>query len=402
MQVSSGAGRVLAERRVSLRRGNARVLLRIPTVSLAPGEHLLQVRLAGSPDHDPRTDLRLHHLVVAGTPGVVLVASPADWDARFLFRTLADVSALPVRGFVELGSEWRAMGTLLPVSDDAVRRAIRGADLLVLKGRAVARAADARGRALWLWPSGAGSAPERGDWYLTSASLTPLSPALAGVPLDSFPPTVMLTPVQPPQGGWVGLMAQVGRRGAPRPAMTGVDSGRRRTVTAAVDGLWRWAFRGGSSEQGYRALVASTVNWLLASPDSARGIAAPVRPVVQDGRPVGFSWVGPGAARPVGITWSRGEEVIADSLRFDGGGRATAWLPQGEWRYRLDDGAGGLVGVEPYSDEYLPRAPTLVSRAGSTTPATERRALRDWWWLFLLAVAALAAEWTWRRKHGLR
>jgi hypothetical protein len=35
--------------------------------------------------------------------------------------------------------------------------------------------------------------------------------------------------------------------------------------------LWRWAFRGGSSEQAYRALFAGTVDWLLSGQDTVVG-----------------------------------------------------------------------------------------------------------------------------------
>lgn len=395
-------GRVLVRRRLRTAGEVTRATLQAPSAGLPAGEHLLTVRLADAGDQEPRNDERWHHLVIAATPGVVLVASPADWDARFLFRTLSEVSALPVRGYVQLGTGWRSMETLLPVADDAVRRAVRGADLLVLKGREVERAGEARARALWLWPSGAGQAAEQGDWYLGPTAVSPLTPAFAALPVDSFPPAVQLTPVQPPQGGWVALMAQSGRRGAPRPAMTGVETGRRRTVTTAADGLWRWAFRGGSSEQGYRALVATTVSWLLGSPDSVRGAAVPVRRVLPSGRPVVFSWAGSGAARSVGLTWSRGDSTRADSLHFDGAGRAVVRLPVGAWRYRLDDGASGIVAVEPYSDEFLPRPATLTAQAGAPPVTAGRASVRDWWWLFLLAVAALCVEWLLRRRMGLR
>src|SRR4029077_11376950 len=95
---------------------------------------------------------------VTETPGVVLVASPADWDTRFLYRTIHDVAALPVRGYVRIGDTWRTMGDLKPVTEEALQKAIRRADLLVLKGDAVARADAARTRGVWLWP-GASAAP---------------------------------------------------------------------------------------------------------------------------------------------------------------------------------------------------------------------------------------------------
>ena len=97
--------------------------------------------------------------------------------------------------------------------------------------------------------------------------------AFLGQPVDSFPPATQLTAVEPASGDWIGLTAQLGRRGAARAAVTGGQDGRVRTVTVAADGLWRWAFRGGASEQSYRTWVASTVSWLLGGADSARGIA---------------------------------------------------------------------------------------------------------------------------------
>ena len=51
----------------------------------------------------------------------------------------------------------------------------------------------------------------------------------------------------------------------------GATLGRTREVTVLADGLWRWAFRGGSSEQSYRAWVAATLSWLLAGVDSDSG-----------------------------------------------------------------------------------------------------------------------------------
>ena len=107
-------------------------------------------------------------------------------------------------------------------------------------------------------------------------------------------------------------------------------------------------------------------------------------------------------ARPVGITWSSGTTTRTDSLRFDGEGRALAWLAPGTWRYRLEEGAGGLVAVEQWSGEFLPRPVTLTAQQGIRTPPASRTAARDWWWLFAIGVAALCVEWWYRRKLGLR
>ena len=173
-------------------------------------------------------------------------------------------------------------------------------------------------------------------------------------------------------------------------------------MTVAVDGLWRWAFRGGSSEQSYRTWVAATASWLLGGADSARGNARAVRAVVPNGRPLVFEWTGAGPAAPLAVAWSGPTGGRADTLRFDGGGRATAWLAPGEYRYRLAGGGGGTVAVEEYSDELLPHPVTLAAREARAPQAADRRAARDWIWLFGLCVAALAGEWIARRRLGLR
>ncbi len=399
---SDDAARTLLDRRVVRSSGGtARGALRATTRGISGGDHLLSIQVVGAADAEPRTDERLVHLTVAQTPGVVLVADPADWDAKFLYRTIREVAALPVRGYVRIGQGWRTMADLRPVSEDALRQAVRGADLVVLKGNAVARASAARGRGVWNWPSGSGAPAQDGDWYLTAAPSSPLANALAGLPIDSFPPAVRLTAQQPTATGWVGLMAQAGRRGAPRPAHFGAEGGGVRRVTTAVDGLWRWSFRGGSSEQGYRALVGATVTWLLGATDTARGPAQAVQPVVMSGRPVVFEWTGTGTAEPVPISWS-GAGSGADTLRFDGAGRAELWLAPGRWRYRLEGGAEGLVAVEEYSDELLPRPTVIASKLGGAVLASARTSARDWIWLFGIAVAGLCAEWLARRRLGLR
>ncbi|MDX2192377.1 MAG: hypothetical protein NW201_03415 [Gemmatimonadales bacterium] len=414
VELMLGARR-LARAAVRARDGSARVRLVVPPGQLPPGQHVLTAALArpaGAPaGDDPRTDARTLVLTVVPTPGIVLLAAPADWDATFLQRTLAAVTALPVKGFVRLGpTRWFAMGTLTPVTDGELRATVRDADLLVLKGATAAYAQLTRAAAIWKWPSGEqGEGLLTGDWYLRAPAASPLAGAFAGLPVDSFPPASALVPLDPPEGAWSALTAQEGRRGAERPAVVGrEEGGGQRTLTVGVDGLWRWAFRGGSSELAYRAWVGSAVSWLLGGVDRVGGVARPARPVVQQGRPLVFAWTGAGAPVPTAVALAPlggtpAAAPRADTLRFDGTARATLWLPPGDYRYRLQGGGEGLVSVETFSDEFLPREVTLAAKEGRVSggPAA-RRSAREALWLFAMAVAALAAEWTLRRRLGLR
>jgi hypothetical protein len=406
VQVLSGNDTV-ASRRVRLGPGGAaRVQLAVRSATLGPGTHALRVTLTGASDREPRTDTRAHVVTVARTPGVVLLAGPGDWDSRFLYRTLRDVAQLPVRGFVRLQRDrWRSMEDLSAVAVERVRQSARGADLLILKGDAGTVAEGSAARGIWYWPSGErGASPLAGDWYLSAPEVSPIAGAFLGMPVDSFPPATQLLPLQPQPAEWVGLSAQLGRRGAVRPAVTGRQQGRVRSVTVGADGLWRWAFRGGSSEQSYRTWVAMTASWLLAGADTVRGVAAPVRPVVQRGRPLVFEWTGSGAAVATPVVWDGPGigGIRTDTLRFDGSGRAPVRLPPGAYRYRLVGGGGGTVAVEEYSDELLPSPVTLTARTARTARPQDRSSARDWLWLFGLAITALSVEWLARRRLGLR
>ena len=400
---ASLGGKRLATRKLRLTGGNTRGRLVLSSSAVGPGEHVLHVGIAGANDAEPRTDTRLHIVTVAPTPGVVLLAAPADWDSRFLYRTLREVAQLPVRAFVRIDPDrWRAMTDLSVVPNETVRQAARRADLLIQMGRTGGLTEGATARGVWSWPAGSDSSAIAGDWYLTPSAASPISGAFLGQPVDSFPPAIQLAPLEPAAGDWVALTAQLGRRGAQRPAVFGRQAGRVRTAIVAVDGLWRWAFRGGASEQAYRTWVAATTSWLLGGADSSRGSARPVRAVVSNGRPLMFEWIAPGAPVALGITWSGEGAPRADTLRFDGSGHAAVWLRPGEYRYRLSGGGAGAVAVEQYSDELLPRPVVLTSHTGRAPASAGRSAARDWLWLFGLCIAALAAEWIARRRLGLR
>ena len=128
----------------------------------------------------------------------------------------------------------------------------------------------------------------------------------------------------------------------------------------------------------------------------------PVRAVVQNGRPLVFEWVGGGTPKATAVGWSGAPAGTADTLRFDGAGRAQVWLPAGTYGYRLAPGGSGTVAVESYSEELLPRTPSLSPREPEVRGRRSQRSSRDLPWLFLAAVLGLAGEWLARRRMGLR
>lgn len=382
--------------------GRARVALAGPLPAVSPGAHVLTVRLTGAGDAEPRDDARNLVVTIVPTPGVVLLAGPPTWESRFLLETLRDVAALPVRGYLETeAGRWRRAGDLKPVTVVEVNDAARRADVLVSLGERATTQRPTRARGRWLWPP-AGRSGNPGDWYLSVPAASPVAGGFAGLAVDSFPPGTAVAELVAGPSDWTGLTAQAGRRGTVRPAMLGRDSAGVRRIVMGIDGLWRWVFRGGSSEQGYRGMVASSLAWLLGGTDSAAGRARVPREVVQRGRPVVFEWNGPAAPEPTAVVLTGDSSSRNDTLVFDGAGRSELLLPPGTWRYRLSGGGQGTVAVEEYSDEWLPSPRTLAAREAATLPAGGRIPIRTWLWLFGVGVAAFAGEWLARRRLGLR
>ncbi len=381
--------------------GTARLELAGPIPAVEPGRHVLVVAIDSAGDGEPRDDARLWVLDVAPTPGIVLLASPPTWESRFLLPALREVSGLPVRGYgrVEAG-RWRRFGDLEPVPPRVVADAVRRADLLITQGDVgdLARLTRARGR--WRWLASGPDPADPGDWYLATTGDGPLAGALAGLAIDSLPPASALGRVPERPQRWMALSAQAGRRGTARPAATGVDSSGVRIVEFAADGLWRWAFAGGAAEQAYRSLAASVVAWLLERGERAEGGLRVPRPVVARGRPMVFDWTGTPAATPPVLTLE-GPQTRVDTLRFDGSGRAELMLEPGVWRYRSGE-SSGIVAVEEYSAEWLPRGRTLAPREAIRAAGTTRVSLRDQLWLFGVAVVGFAFEWVSRRRRGMR
>src|SRR5205807_4323832 len=180
-------------------------------------------------------------------------------------------------------------------------------------------------------------------------------------------------------------------------------AGARRAVIAA-GGLYRWAFRGGASAEAYRALVAGLVDWLLEQGAGSRQRFAPVTYETPNGIPLQWRWTGKGEPSDVVVSLAADPGHRIDTLRFDAGGRAELRLPPGVYRYAASDGRGaerGVVAVETYSDEWRPAVPMLVPQSGTPGVRLTSVALRGRWGLFVVVMAAVVAEWAWRRREGL-
>jgi hypothetical protein len=396
-------GRRLVSRSVELPdSGIVSTDLSFPVSRFPSGWAVVDVRLEGVGDEEPRDDARLFVVEVSPQPSVVLLAAPPDWDTRFLARTLGEVARVPVRVFVaaEAGpSRWRDAATLGPVSSATVGQAVGAARLVVRAGDAARFAGLTPKGAVLSWLTVRG---QEGDWYVQPPGPSPLAGALAGIAWDSLPPAVSLADVPADSLAVVILAARLARRGVPRPVilLTERDSARRATIAAT--GLYRWAFRGGASAEAYRALVAALADWLLAEGGGSRDRFRPVTYEVPNGMPVTWRWTAAGAPKDVVVRLAGPDGDRRDTLRFDATGGAVLSLAPGAYRYSAADGAErGLVAVDTYSDEWRPAAPELRPQDGAPAGRLASTAMRDRWWLFVVAIAAFAAEWAWRRRQGL-
>jgi hypothetical protein len=150
--------------------------------------------------------------------------------------------------------------------------------------------------------------------------------------------------------------------------------------------------------------VAALADWLLQQrrEDAERDRVAPTATVVANGLPVVWRWVAGGEPRDVPLRLEGPTGRLRDTLRFDLAGRAELLLAPGVYRYAVPDGAErGLVAVETYSDEWRPRPVMLTQQAGLQDGGGRSVALREHWWPYVVLVAALVAEWAWRRRAGL-
>ncbi len=400
------ADRVLASQRVTLPdSGTLSTEVTFPVSRIpSPGWTVLQVSLDAVNDAEPRDDSRQFVVDVSLEPAAVIFASPPDWETRFLARTLGDVARVPVKVFVETEvGRWRDGATLAPVATSVLTSGAANARLVIAMGEpARARAFTGASRnAVLLWPTNG----QPGDWYVERPLSSPFTAALAGVNWDSLPPAtaVVAQTHDSSPATTVALVARLARRGQPRPIVTLEERNGERIATVRAAGLWRWAFRGGAAQEGYRSVVAALVDWLLRERGAgSRERAVPLALEAANGLPIVWRWTSPDTARALAIMLRSDDTTRTDTLRFDAAGRAELLLPPGVYRYTLSGGPEqGVVAIETYSDEWLPHTPALRAQPGEATSRFASIGLRDRWWLFVIAIAALATEWALRRRQGL-
>lgn len=373
--------------------------LRARLTGAGEGPTLLRAVVASSGDAEPRNDTLSAAIEISRAASAVFVSTSPDQDARFAIAILRGALALPTRGFLRVApGSWRVEGTLAPVTEPEVRRALREAPVAILHGDTAifgSPMAVTRGPlALLVQPEA-----DDGEWYPSGAPSSPLSGVLAAIPFDSLPPVAAGPPAT---GDWIGLEARRGREMMRRPVVAGRDAPRR-VVTMTASGFWRWRFRGGASADAYSALLGGIFDWLAAERADRRG-AVPDEGVLRAGQPVRWRR-GSSADSLVRVLLRRRGGHAADSLllRFPPGTtvQETAPMPAGVYDVTVPGGQALLV--VNASSELLPERATVSSAGvGRRSNLADARGARRNGWLYAVVIALLCVEWVLRRRMGLR
>jgi len=374
-------------------------------VSAPDGTGVLRAIVTVPGDREPRNDTLATTLEVSRAAGAVFVSTAPDYDARYALDVLRGAVALPTRGFFRVApGVWRVDGTLAAIAEADVRRAAADAPLVVLHGDTAILGAprDVTRGSLALLPTVDVTPAGVGEWYAAPPPASPLSAAIAATPWDSLPP-IDVSPAAPVSGGWVGLRAARARRYETRAVVEGSASGRR-VVVVQASGLWRWRFRGGVAADAYAALWGGIFDWLAAERPDARA-AIPADGVVRSGEPIRWRR-GVTADSDVRVVLVPRDGSAADSMMLRFGASATVESPsRPSGVYDVASAGGASVLVVNPSREWLPDRPVVAAGAiGGADAAIGGGAprLRGAWWVYLLVVTALCAEWLGRRRLGLR
>lgn len=366
------------------------------------GAGVLRAIVSSPGDAEPRNDTLAATVEISRAASAVFVTTSPDQDARFAIAVLRGTLALPTRGFLRIApGMWRHEGTLTPATEDEVRQAMRDAPVAILHGDTSIfgppQSASFGPLALIVPPDGDDS-----EWYLTSTPASPLSGALAAIPLDSLPP---ISVGASPSGEWVALEARRGRETIRRGVVTGRDTPRRLVIVSG-SGFWRWRFRGGASADAYAALWGGIFDWLAAERADRRG-AVPDASVIRAGQVIRWrrgSSVD-SVVRLVVQPRRAGAAARSDTLvlRFSSGSaiHETAPLPAGIYDVIVPGGRATLA--VNASAELLPSRPRLATGdVGRRANASDVRGARNVGAFYAIVIALLCVEWILRRRAGLR
>jgi hypothetical protein len=378
------------------------VTVRLP-VPAGDGPRAVRAMWTAPGDAESHDDTLSVALDVSPAAGAVFVSTSPDEDARYALSVLRDALTLPTRGFFRVApGQWRVDGTLERVGEADVRQAVAAAPVVVVDGDTAVfgspRSASRGSLALLVPPT----TPSDDEWYATGAPPSPLAAALGGVAWDSLPP-IDVAPTAA-GGEWQGLEAKRGRRFDRRAVVVGGTIGGRRVVTVTAGGFWRWRFRGGASADAYTALWGGIFDWLAAERRDQRA-AVPADPLVREGDPVRWRH-GSGPDTVVTVVVTRRDVVgPPDSLRlrFPPGAGTAETAPMVAGLYDVRTAGGSALLIVNASREWLPRSPAVrTGQVGGVVLAGAAPRLRAIGWVYVLLVAALCAEWLWRRRAGLR
>lgn len=364
------------------------------------GPRILRAIAVSTGDAERRNDTLAATIEISRAASAVFVSTSPDQDARFAIAVLRGTLALPTRGFLRVApGRWRHEGTLTPVTEAEVRQAVRDAPVAILHGDTAIFGAPQTasfGPLALLVPAEGG---DDGEWYVSAVPVSPLSGALAAIPLESLPPIVAGLPAT---GEWTALEARPGREATRRPVVVGRDSPRR-TVTVSGSGFWRWRFRGGASADAYAALWGGIFDWLAAERADRRG-AVPDENTLRAGQSIRWRR-GSFSDSTVRVQLQRQGTPGIDTLtlRFASGvaTQETPALPQGIYDVTVPGGRTTLV--VNASAELLPSRPRLQSgEVGRRSRSDDAPRARRVGLLYALAILLLCAEWIARRRAGLR
>jgi hypothetical protein len=365
------------------------------------GDRELRATLQSLGDGEPANDAGSAVIDVTTAAAAVLVSSSPDLDARELAALLRGTVALPTKSYLRVApGQWREDGSLAPVSEETVKRAVLAAPLVVLHGDTAlfgAPRAVTRGALALVAPP----PPNSGEWFATGAPLSPMSTSLAGMAWDSLPPLEVAASM-PTDVEFEVLEVRRARRLDRRVAIAGWERPRR-IIVAGAAGFWRWRFRGGVGTEAYSATWGSIFDWLAGERSDVRA-AVPATGAVRAGDPIVWQrGTAPDSVVDAVLVRRGGAEPDTIALRFGGTNTTTESPPLAQGVYSVTTRGGASLLVVNPSTELLPRRPTVRSGTYGTRPARgERPRAQDYSWLFGAALVALCTEWVLRRRVGLR